>query len=151
MFPAISAEALDKTAVNLPLQLEGKLNLLLLFWARDQEPQIETWTAAAQALQHTQSEFKVYRMLVSAHENALYRWWDNSSLRSAETDPELLHWSVPLYTDKHALQEALGLSGNEHKIAAVLVDRSGHILWKAEGPSTPEGRAGLQAATKDIH
>ena len=112
---------------------------------------MDTWTAASQALQHADSEFRVYRMLVSTRESALYRWWDNSSLRSAETDPELLHWSVPLYTDKHALQEALGLSGDEHKIAAVLVDRAGRVLWKAEGPSTADTRTGLQAATKSAH
>ncbi len=151
VFPTIAAEALDKSPVNLPSQLEGRLNLLLLSWARDQGPQMDTWTAASQALQHADSEFRVYRMLVSARESALYRWWDNSSLRSAETDPELLHWSVPLYTDKRALQEALELSGNEHKIAAVLVDRTGRVLWKAEGPSAADTRAGLQAAAKNAH
>ncbi len=126
-FPGLAAEALDKTVVHLPDQFAGRENLLLLSWARDQGGQVESWTATAQALEHASFEFKVYRMPVSAAENALYRWWDNSSLRAAETDPEMLHWTVPLYTDKAALRHALGLEADEHQIAVVLVDRAGRV------------------------
>ena len=150
-FPTISAQALDKSPLIVPTQLAGRQNLLLLSWARDQTSQLDTWTAVAQALQHTHFDFRVYRMLVSMPENALYRWWDNASLRAQETDPELLHWDVPLYTDKVALRRALGISSDEHAVVAVLVDRAGHILWKAQGPSTAATRAGLLAAAQGSH
>ncbi len=145
-FPTIAAESLDKMPILLPSQLEGTQNLLLLSWARDQGPQLDTWTAVAQALQHTDAGFHMYKMLVSAPENALYRWWEIASLRADETDPELLHWSVPLYTDKAALRRSLGLGNNEHSVVALLVDKAGHVLWRAEGPSTAETRATLLAA-----
>jgi hypothetical protein len=145
-FPSIDTEALDKTPLHLPSQLEGKLNLLLLSWARDQQPQVDTWTAAGQALQHTHEDFRVYRMPVNDNENFIFRWWDSASLRAGETDPQLLHWDVPLYTDKATLVRAIGLPHDEHKIVAILVDPSGHILWKFQGPSTPQSRAGLLAA-----
>ncbi len=151
VLPTIAAEALDKTTLTLPAQLEGRQNLLLLSWARDQKTQLDTWTAVSQALQHTQADFRVYRMLVSMPENALYRWWDNASLRTQETDPDLLHWSVPLYTDKVALRQALGIAANEHAVAAVLVDRAGHVLWKAQGASTAATRASLLEAARDSH
>ena len=151
LFPTISAEALDKTLLTLPAGLEGRQNLLLLSWARDQTPQLDTWTAVAQALQHTQTDFRVYRMLVSMPENALYRWWDNASLRAQETDPDLLHWDVPLYTDKAALRRALGLSTDENAVVAVLVDRAGRVLWKAQGASTAATRASLLAAARGPH
>ncbi len=151
VLPAISAEALDKSEITLPAQLAGRQNLLLLSWARDQTTQLDTWTAVAQALQHTHVDFRVYRMLVSMPENALYRWWDNASLRAQETDPDLLHWDVPLYTDKAALRRALGISADEHTIVAVLVDRAGRVLWKAQGPSTAATRAGLLAAVGGSH
>ncbi len=145
VFPTIAAESLDKTPILLPSQLEGTENLLLLSWARDQGPQLDTWTSVAQALQHTDSGFRVYRMLVSAPENVLYRWWEIASLRADETDPELLHWNVPLYTDKTALRRSLGLENDEHSVVALLVDKAGHVLWKAEGPSTTSTRAALLA------
>ncbi len=149
-FPQITADALDRTTLKLPAQLEGKRNLLLLSWARDQGPQLETWTATAQALQHTDFDFRVYRMLVSAPESTLFRWWDNASLRAAETDPQLLHWEVPLYTDKAALRRSLGIGDDEHQVAAVLVDRDGRVLWHAEGNSTAQGRKSLMDAAHSM-
>ncbi len=132
--------------ILLPSQLEGTENLLLLSWARDQTPQLDTWISVAQALQHRDSGFRVYRMLVSAPENVLYRWWETASLRADETDPELLHWNVPLYTDKTLLRRNLGLESDERSVVALLVDKAGHVLWKAEGPSTASTRAALLAA-----
>ncbi len=146
VFPVVSAEALDKSVIDLPAQLEGRENLLVLAWERDQSPQMETWTAVAQALQHSHPDFRVYRMLVSAPENFLFRWWDNASLRAAETDPDLLHWSVPIYMDKATLHSAIGLGANEKSITVLLVDRAGKIQWKAQGDSTAATRASLAAA-----
>ncbi len=148
-FPVLTAEALDRTPITLPAQFEGQLNLLLISWAPDQAGQVDSWTSVAQALQHASFGFRVYRMPVSGRENALYRWWDNSSLRSAELDPEMLHWTVPLYTDKPSLRRALGFPENEHSIAAALVDHAGHVLWRDQGASTDAGRAGLLAAAKN--
>ncbi len=151
VFPSITTEALDRTPLQLPAQFEGRQNLLLFSWARDQATQVDTWTPVAQALQHTDFTFRVYRMLVSARESALYRWWDNASLRASETDPQLLHWSVPLYTDKAALCRSLGIADDEHRVAAVLVDRAGRVLWHAEGTSTDQTRKGLLAAAQGAH
>ena len=148
VFPDTTADALDRSLINIPKQLEGRENLVFLLWARDQEAQVDTWITAAQALQHASFDFRVYRMLVSTRENALYRWWDNNSLRSAETDPEMLHWTVPLYTDKAQLRHALGIADDDRTIAVMLLDRSGRVLWKARGPSTEAGRAGLLAAAQ---
>ncbi len=147
-FPALTAEALDRNLLTFPRQVEGRLNLVFLFWARDQAAQIDTWSATAQALQHASFDFRSYRMLVSARENALYRWWDNNSLRSAETDPEMLHWTVPLYTDKSALRRSLGLTDDEHTVVILLLDRAGRVLWKDRGVSTEAGRASLVAAVR---
>ncbi len=147
-FPTINAQALDKTSITLPSQLQGKLNLLLLSWARDQAPQIETWNAVGQALLHSDPAVRVYRIPVSDPENFLFRWWDSASLRTDETDPELLHWIVPIYTDKAMLRRALNVPANEHQILVLLVDRSGRVLWRSQGPSMPGSRQSLQAAAK---
>jgi hypothetical protein len=147
-FPAIAAEALDKTPINLPSQLQGKLNLLLLSWARDQEPQVDTWSAVSQALLHSYPSFRVYRIPVSEPENFLFRWWDSASLRTDETDPELLHWIVPIYTDREKLRHSLNVPANDHQILALLVDRSGRVFWRTQGPSNPANRESLRVAAQ---
>ena len=147
-FPTITAQALDKTSITLPAQMQGKLNLLLLSWARDQAPQIETWNAVSQALLHSDPSLRVYRIPVSDPENFLFRWWDSASLRTDETDPELLHWIVPIYTDKAKLRRALNVPANDHQVLILLVAPSGRVLWSAMGPSTAANRQSLRAAAQ---
>jgi hypothetical protein len=146
IFPVVTTDALDKQRVTLPTDLEGQANLLLLSFAPDQANQLETWTAVAQALQHTQFTFRTYRIPVAERENALFRWWANASLRSSETDPELWHWVVPIYVEKQAFRAQLGIA-DEKSVVALLVDRGGHVLWRATGVSSPGSRASLAAAT----
>jgi hypothetical protein len=144
-FPVVSADALDKQRVTLPAGLEGEVNLLVLSFAPDERNQVETWTAEAQALQHTHVNFRAYRMPVAERENVLFRWWANASLRSDETDPELWHWVVPLYVEKAQFRSQLGIA-DEKSVVVLLVDKTGRILWRATGASTPGSRAGLAAA-----
>ncbi len=144
-FPTVSAYNLDKVHVTLPADLDGERNLLLLSFASEQAPQVESWNAVAQALEHMQPHFRTYRLPVAETENALYRWWGNASLRGNETDPEMWRWTVPLYLDTAAFRAALGIPGSRNAVV-LLVDKSGRVLWRAAGASTPELRSALTAA-----
>lgn len=149
-FPTLTADAMDKTTVTIPTQLEGRQNLLVLSWARNQQAQSDSWTPVAQALQHLHPDARAYTVLVSTPENILYRWWDNASLRAAQSDPELQHLTLALYTDTTALRQAINIP-DEHEVSVLLVDRSGHILWKSEGALTEPGRNALLAAANRTH
>jgi hypothetical protein len=145
VFPAISSYSLDKAKVNLPGDLAGQNNLLLISFEPEQQKEIDTWMPFAQALQHTNFNFRWYRLPVSARENFIFRWWENSSMRSEETDPETWPWIVPLYVNKDEFRSALQIP-NEREIVALLVDRQGHVLWRASGGFTPVSRASLTSA-----
>jgi hypothetical protein len=147
LFPTVMAYSLDKQPITLPSGLEGGVNLLLISFARDQGNQLETWTAVAQALQHTDFEFRAYRIPVAERENVIFRWWANASLRSSETDPELWHWVVPIYVQMGEFRNQLGVA-DEKSVVALLVDKSGHVLWRATGTATAATRASLTAAVK---
>lgn len=145
VFPAISTYSLDKAKINLPADFAGKANLLLISFAPEQAKDVDTWMPLAQALQHMNFEFRYYKLPVSNAENMLYRWWDSSSMRSVETDPETWHWIIPLYTNKELFRRSLSIS-SENEIAAALVDKNGRVLWKASGRLTPDKKAALTAA-----
>ena len=145
VFPSIASYALDKNKINLPGDLAGQVNLLLISFQPEQQNQIDTWMPLAQALQHTNFNFRWYRVPVAEHENAIFRWWENSSMRSQETDPETWPWIVPLYVDKPQFRSSLQIP-NERNVVALLVDKQGHVLWRASGTLTPDDRAGLTAA-----
>jgi len=145
VFPSIPSYALDKNKVTLPNDLVGQLNLLLISFQPEQQKQIDTWMPLAQALQHTNFNFRWYRLPVTEHENFVFRWWENSSMRSEETDPETWPWIVPLYTDKTQFRNTLQIP-NEKNIVALLVDKQGRVLWRASGALTQDQRASLTAA-----
>lgn len=145
VFPTISAYNLAKAKLNLPSDLAARFDLLLISFQPEQQTQIDSWMPVAQALQHTNFDFRWYRMPVSASENILFQWWDNSSMRSDETDPETYPWIVPLYVDVKSFRRSLKIP-TTHAISVVLVDKQGQVLWRAEGAMTPAARTSLIAA-----
>lgn len=145
LFPALISYSLDRTKLNLPNDFAGQLNLLLISFQPEQQTQIDTWMPLAQAFQHTNFNFRWYRLPVASRENIVFRWWENSSMRSDETDPETWPWIVPLYVDKFDFRRSLEIPG-EHEISVLLVNKQGRVYWRATGPLTPDKRASLTAA-----
>ena len=145
IFPQTTTYNLAKAKLDLPSDFAAPLNLLLISFQPEQQTQIDTWMPVAQGLQHTNFDLRWYRMPVSASENFVFRWWDNSSMRSDESDPETYPWIVPLYVDVNSFRHSLQIP-TWHQIAVLLVDKQGRVLWRAEGPMTPAKRDALHAA-----
>ncbi len=145
VFPAMVSYSLDKARVDLPSGLEGKTNLLLISFEPEQQKDIDSWMSAAAALQHTNFSFRWYKLPVSTRENFVFRWWENSSMRSDETDPETWHWIIPLYVNKDEFRKALQIP-NERDVVALLADKQGHILWRASGAMNPQKKTALMTA-----
>jgi hypothetical protein len=145
VFPDLTTYNLDKVRLNLPSDFAAPLDLLLISFQPEQQMQVNTWMPVAQALQHTNFNFRWYRMPVSSSENFIFRWWDNASMRSDETDPETYPWIVPLYVDVDSFRRSLQIPA-VHQIAIRLVNKQGRVLWSADGPLTPQKRDSLEAA-----
>jgi hypothetical protein len=146
-FPPLTAYNLNKQKVTLPGGMAGRTDLLLISFAPEQQKAMESWLPAAQALQHTDFQFRYYELPVEGRENLVFRWWDTSSLRSDQNDPEIWPWVVPLFVDRRKLMHELNIP-NAKQVVALLVDQQGQILWRASGPMTPQLRMGLMAAVQ---
>jgi hypothetical protein len=144
-FPSVTSYSLDKQKVTLPSGMEGQTDLLILSFALEQKRDVDSWMPVAQALQHSNFQFRYYQLPVSGRENMIFRWWETSSMRSDETDPVTWHWIVPLFVDRQKLLHDLDIP-NDKQVVILLVDRQGHILWRASGAITDDKRAALLAA-----
>jgi hypothetical protein len=144
-FPSITAWSLDKQKVMLPGGFEGQIDLLILSFALEQKKDANSWLPAAQALQHSNFQFRYYQLPIAERENFIFRWWETSSMRSDQTDPVTWHWIVPLFVDRQKFLHDLDIP-NEKQVVVLLVDRQGHILWRASGAMTEDRRAALMAA-----
>ena len=144
-FPSVTGYSLDKQKVSLPGDLEGQTDLLLISFKEEQQADIDSWLPAAQALQHSNFQFRYYQLPVAERENFVFRWWESSSMRSDQTDPETWHWIVPLWVDRKKFFDDLQIP-NEKQVVILLIDRQGHILWRASGAMSADKRASLMNA-----
>jgi hypothetical protein len=144
VFPPVTSYSLDKQKVTLPSGLEGQINLILISFKEEQQNDIDSWMPAAQALQHLNFQFRYYHLPVAEKENFIFRWWESSSMRSDQSDPETWHWIVPIWVDRKKFLSDLDVP-NDKQVVALLVDLQGHILWRSAGPMTPDKRTSLTA------
>lgn len=145
VFPTITSYSLDKQKITLPGEMAGQTDLLIISFAPEQKQDVDTWLPAAQALQHSNFQFRYYQLPISDKENFVFRWWETSSMRNDETDPLTWHWIVPLFIDRQKFRKDLDIP-NEKQVVVLLVDRQGHVLWRAAGTMDQEKRANLMAA-----
>jgi hypothetical protein len=145
VFPPVTSWSLDKEKVTLPGGLEGETNLLILSFALEQKKDVTSWLPAAQALQHSDFQFRYYQLPIAERENFIFRWWETSSMRSDETDPVTWHWIVPLFVDRQKFLRDLNIP-SQKQVVVLLVDRQGRILWRNSGAITDDKRAALMAA-----
>ena len=144
-FPSVTSWSLDKQKVTLPSGMEGQTDLLILSFDPNQHKDVDSWLPVAQAIQHTNFQFRYYQLPVSVRENFVFRWWETSSMRSDQTDPVTWHWIVPLFVDRPKFLQDLDIS-NVKQVVTLLVDRQGHVLWRASGTFSEDKRASLMAA-----
>jgi hypothetical protein len=144
-FPSVTSYSLDKQKITLPAELEGQIDLLLLSFKEEQQNDIDSWMPAAQAIQHSNFQFRYYELPVAEKENFIFRWWESSSMRSDQSDPETWHWIIPLWLDHRKFLADLDIP-NDKQVVALLIDRQGHVVWRASGPMTPDKRTSLITA-----
>ena len=144
-FPSITSYSLDKARITLPGDMQGQIDLRLLSFKPEQQSDIDSWMPAAQALQHLNFQFRYYQLPVTERENFIFRWWETSSMRSDQTDPEALRWIVPIWVDRKKFFDDLAIP-NDKQVVALLVDRQGKVLWRSAGPMTADKRTALTNA-----
>lgn len=144
-FPSIEATSLNNAKKHLPQDFSGKLNLVVISFAREQQHQVDTWIPVAQQIEKTHSNFSYYELPTLSSENILYRWWFNAALRSNTGDKQMRSRILTAYVNKHRFLTSLRIP-NEKRPVAVLVDRTGKVFWRATGTCTSQEKTALLSA-----
>ena len=139
MFPKLTATNLAKETLSLPEDFAGDRNLLLIAFQREQQKNVDTWLSEMKRFESSPN-FRYYELPTIDRLNFLARWFIDSGMRRGIPDRKARARTITLYLDKLAFRKALNLP-DENQIYAVLVDRSGRVLWRAEG-DFDEAKAG---------
>jgi hypothetical protein len=143
VLPTVTAYALDKNKITLPADFSAPLNLLILSFQRDQQPVVDGWVKVMPQA----GAMQTWILPIAPRANGLYRWWLNSSLRGSLSPSQPRRYTVPLYVNKTQFLGALQVH-SEREIALLLTDKTGHVVWRAEGPVTDSKRAALDGFVK---
>ncbi len=132
-FPALESETLEKHAVQLPRDFQGERNLLLIAFVREQQKDIDTWLTQMKQYEDIDKEFRYYEIPTIEKMNRFMRWFINTGMSHGIPDKKARERTITLYIDKEPFKQSLRIT-DEKKIYALVVDRSGTVLWRATGP-----------------
>jgi hypothetical protein len=131
-FPRLIASNLEKRTFTLPDDFEGNRNLLLVAFQREQQQKVDTWLREMKQFEELDPEFRYYELPTIQSPNWLVRWFIDTGMRRGISDPKARSRTITLYIDKQPFLKALGIA-DEDRIYGFLVNRSGQVLWRAEG------------------
>ena len=132
MFPRLIASNLEKRSFTLPDDFEGSRNLLLVAFQREQQQHVDTWLREMRRFEELDPEFRYYELPTIQSPNRLVRWFIDTGMRRGIPDQKARSRTITLYIDKQPFLKALGIA-DENRIYCFLVNRSGQVLWRAEG------------------
>jgi hypothetical protein len=144
-FPNVQASNLEKREMNLPADFEGERNLLLVAFEREQQRDVDTWLREMKRFEESDAGFRYYELPTIQKMNSLARWFIDSGMRRGIPDRKARQRTITLYLEKKPFCDALGIE-DQRKIYEFLVDRSGKVLWKAEGDFDEAKGASLRSA-----
>lgn len=141
-FPRLSASNLEGETLRLPEGFAGDRNLLLIAFQRDQQKNVDTWLHEMKRFQSSPS-FQYYELPTIDRLNPVARWFINNGMRRGIPDHNARARTITLFLDKPSFRKALSIP-DEKRISAILIDRSGQVLWRAEGDFDEAKAASLQ-------
>lgn len=142
--PRMTGINLEGADIKIPDAFSADFNLVSIAFEQEHQIDVNTWIAVADDLMKTRSDLAFFELPVIDNLSAPYRWYVNNGMRSGIPDPVARARTVTVYTDRDAFLRMVDMKPD--RIYTVLSDRSGKIIWRAEGPATAENIKGLYKA-----
>lgn len=144
--PPLSLESLSGNEVEVPSGLPGRVNLLILAFEREQQPDADTWLGRAESLRRdSDGAFDYFELPVIGRANFALRFVIDNGMRSGIPEGPAQDRVLTVYDGAEDLMAALG-DPSESTIHVLLIDRAGDVLWSASGPATDDDDASLREA-----
>lgn len=131
-FPEVEGVSLADARLTLPGDLKGERNLLAVAFHRSHQREVDTWIPLFRELEDTVPGLAGYEIPTISGGWKPLRWFIDGGMKTAIPDPLTRRRTVTVYGDVDRVTEGLGLSDRD-RIAVVLIDRRGEVLWMARG------------------
>ena len=132
MFPEVKAQNIEGKMLSLPGDFTGDLNLVLVAFERDQQREVDSWLEAAPEIFKGHPGIPCYEVSVMGKEYKMAHFFIDRAMRSSISNKEQRARTANLYIDKAPFEQSLHIP-NERRIAVLLVDKKGKVMWREEG------------------
>jgi len=149
MFPTIAGASLAGKRYTLPQDFEGRLNVAVIVFQRDQQAEVDTWGDQLAQLAVQYPDLRYYELPVLPNYGWLQQAFIDGGMRSGIADRTVRARTITLYTDVARFNAALALPTID-SIYVLLVDRQGNVQWRADGVYTVEKAEALTRVLVDL-
>ena len=144
-FPQLQARSLEREHFDLPGEFEGRRNVAVVAFRREQQQLVDTWLPFLLALEAEHDDLRVYEIPTISRRWAPARGFIDGGMAVGIADREACARTLTSYTDVGLVRRALGLR-DDTTIATVLPGRDGRITWMATGAFSERAGEELTAA-----
>jgi len=148
-FPIVKGSNLAGKDFILPEEIEAKYAVFMIAFKQYQQMDVNTWIPIARELSETYDELAYYELPTIDRFNPAARSFIDGGMRGGIPDPVARATTITLYLNKSDFREVLDIK-DEDSIVVLLVDRTGEIYWREEGPATQGASESLQAAIQSL-
>ncbi len=142
--PFIAAQDLNKKKIEWPKDFSADRTLLIVAFARGQQPQIDTWVSALKL--NAPGAPPWFEVPVIKNPGSFVRSFIDGGMRRGIPSSAARSHVVTVYTDKKAFMAATGLPSED--VHVLVVARSGAVLARATGGQSAPNIALIEAALK---
>lgn len=142
-FPEVKGDNLNGQTIEIPSQLKGEFNVLLVPFQMWQQDLVNSWIPFLEHLMENNPQFDYYELPTIRRMNFFARRIIDGGMRGGIPSRDTRGRTVTLYIDKAPFKTALGIP-NESTLYLYLVNRQGTILWEVTGEITDEKATSLE-------
>jgi hypothetical protein len=146
-FPRLIAEDLNRDKIEIPNQLHGRLNVLIVAFQQWHQKLVDTWIPLLAELANQNPELDFYELPTIRKMNFVYRGFIDGGMRAGIRSRDTRGRTITLYIDKKPFKDALEIE-TEDTIHVFIVDRYGEIFWRDEGAIDEQKSQSLQSMIK---
>ena len=144
-FPIVTGDNLNGKTIQIPSQLKGKFNVLLVPFQMWQQDLVNSWVPFLEYLMKENPNFDFYELPTIRKMNFIARRIIDGGMRGGIPSRDTRARTVTLYIDKTPFKETLGIS-TESTLYLYLVDQQGTIHWEETGELSDEKATSLEEA-----
>lgn len=146
-FPRVEESNLEGRRFSLPAEFEAEYSVVFVAFRREQQADVDSWMPHLRALRLAARGIGAYELPTLNRSYRVMRGFIDGGMARGIPDRVARETTITLYIDKGPFKTALAIT-SEDQISTMVVARDGRVLWRMDGPFTPEAGEAL-AATLD--